>query len=483
MMDLKRQALRGGLAKGVAQATNMILRLGLLIALARILEPADFGLVGMVTAITGVLGLFKEFGLSMATVQRDKITDAQISALFWVNMGVGAVLAIVSVAVSPLVADFYHEPRLSLVMSALGLGFIFSAAGVQQLAVLQRRIRFTAIAFIDVASLLISGAISIFLAVRGSGYWALVAWSVTLPLAATILAWQQSGWIPGRPQRQPGMGPLLRFGGIQTVNGLVIYVAYNLDKILLGRFWGPEVLGVYGRAYQLITIPTDQINGTVGSIAIPVLSRLQNNPERLKRYFLKSYALVLALTIPAAAICALFAEELIFVMFGPKWSDAAPIFRLLAPTILAFALISPTGWFLVAVGMVGRSLWLALAIAPILITGYAIGLRYGATGVAVGFSCAMVLWVIPHLFWCFHGTVISVKDLLVVTSRPLISGVVSASCALGVLLIYGPFASASMTLAVGGTILVTVYLTMLLFVMGQKAFYLDLLRGLRTRPG
>jgi PST family polysaccharide transporter len=479
MNDFKGRTLRGGLAKVGAKAADFLLRMGSLMVLARLLEPTDFGLVGMVTAITGVLGLLKEFGLSTATVQRATITDEQLSTLFWINIVGGAILGLASLATAPFVAAFYHEPRLFLVMIVLGSGFLFNAAGVQHSALLQRQMRFTALAIIEVLSLLISSAISIALATRGYGYWALVAWSITLPLASTLLTVFQSGWIPGRPRLNTGMRSMMRFGSIVTLNGLVVYIAYNLDKILLGRFWGAEVVGIYGRAYQLVTLPTDYLNGATGSVAIPVLSRLQDDPEQLRNYFLKGYSLVLALTIPITAACALFANELILVIFGPKWNDAIPIFRLLAPTILVFALINPTGWLLVSLGMVGRSLRIALAIASLVITGCVIGLPYGAKGVAFGYSAALTLWVVPHLLWCFHGTVISFRDVLLVASRPFTSGIVGASCALGVLLLVGPSVSTLATLLLGGTVLIAVYVWMLLFVMGQKTLYLDLLRSMR----
>jgi O-antigen/teichoic acid export membrane protein len=478
--DLKGRALRGGLAKGGAQASNFLLRIGCLMVLARLLEPADFGLVGMVTAITGVLSLFREFGLSTATIQRATITDEQTSTLFWVNIAIGAALGLTSVAAAPSIAAFYHEPQLVLVMSVLGTGFIFNAAGVQHSALLQRQMQFTALAVIEVLSLFISCAISIVMAVRGHGYWSLVAWSVTFPLVSTILTWIKSGWVPGGPRLNSGIRSMVRFGGIVTLNNLVIYTAYNLDKVLLGRFWGAEVMGLYGRAYQLITLPTDQINGTTGSIAIPVLSRLQDDPQRLRTYFLKGYSLVLALTVPIAVACALFADELILIMFGPKWNDAAPIFRLLAPTVLVFALINPTGWLLVSLGMVGRSLRIALAIAPVVITGYLLGLPYGAKGVALGYSIAMAAWLVPHLLWCFHGTVVSFRDALLVVSRPLISGIVGGACALGASLLIGPAAPAIVTLLIGCTVLATVYAWFLLFVMGQRTLYLDFVHGLKA---
>ena len=149
---------------------------------------------------------------------------------------------------------------------------------------------------------------------------------------------------------------MMRFGGTITLNGLVVYIAYNLEKVLLGRFWGAEAVGIYGRAYQLVNIPTDNLNSAVGGVAFAALSRLQEEPQRLKSYFLKGYSLVLALTLPTTIVCALFANDLIFVLLGPKWKEAIPIFRLLAPTILAFAMINPFGWLLFAMGKVARSL-------------------------------------------------------------------------------------------------------------------------------
>ncbi len=480
MQDLKQRAIRGGLAKTCAQVANVGLRVGSLMVLARLLSPADFGLVGMVTAVTGVLSFLREFGLSTASVQRATVSDEQMSTLFWVNVLVGLLLGVISLAIAPLVVAFYHEPRLYAVTLALATGFVFNAAGVQHNALLQRRLRFTALATIEVLSLFTSSVVSIVMAWHGWAYWALVAWSVTLPLSATVFTWLVAHWIPGRPRRRMGLKSMVRFGGTVTLNSLVVHLAYNVDKILLGRFWGPEITGIYGRAYQLINLPADNLNLSVGAVTFPVLSRVQHDPERLKAYFLKAYALVLSATIPVAIACALFAQDLILVMLGQKWSDAVPVFRLLVPTVLVFAIINPTGWLLVSLGMVGRSLKIALVIAPLVFTGCIIGLPYGPEGVAIGFSSAMVVWVVPHLLWVFHGTVVSYRDALTVLSRPVLSGVGGAMAAMA----FMPFSSALPPVArlmVGCPVLFGVYAWILLFVMAQKPFYIDILRVLKSR--
>jgi O-antigen/teichoic acid export membrane protein len=479
--DLKGRTIRGGFAKICSQAANFILRIGSLMILARLLNPRDFGLVGMVTAVTGVLELFKDFGLSTATVQRASVTDQQTSTLFWINMLVGSILAILSVAIAPVVATFYHEPRLLWVTIVLALGFLFNAAGVQHSALLQREMRFTALAGIEVVSLSLSIAVGIGMALGGFRYWSLVGMTLTGPLISTIGMWLMTAWIPGRPHKQAGIRSMMRFGGTVTLNGLVVYVAYNLEKVLLGRFWGAQALGIYGRAYQFINIPTSNLNSAVGAVAFPALSRVQENPARFRSYFIKGYSFVLALTLPITILCALFANDLILVLLGPKWKEAAPIFRLLAPTIMIFALINPLSWLLFALGMVGRSLKIALVLAPLVIAGYVAGLSRGPKGVALGYSSAMLLSVLPLIAWAVHGTMVSFRDVLTAVSRPMLSGIVAAAVAFASQFFYGHSLFPIIRLILGGTVTMGVYLWMLLYVMGQKAFYLDLLRGLKRR--
>ncbi len=482
MKDLKERVIRGGFAKVCAQAANFTLRIGSLMVLARLLDPKDFGLVGMVTAFTGVLNLFRDFGLSAATVQRVDVTDEQISTLFWINILVGVILALSLTALAPVVVGFYHEPHLLWVTIVLSTAFLFNAAGVQHSALLQRQMRFTALATIEIISLITSTSIGISMAVAGFGYWALVATAVSVPLVGTLCLWQTTGWIPGKPRLQSGLHSLMRFGGTLTLISVVMYIAYNLEKVLLGRFWGANAVGIYGRAFQLINMPTENLNSSVGEVAFSALSRVQNDPGRFRNYFLKGYSLVLALTIPMTIAVCLFAHDLIFVLLGPKWKDAAEILRLLAPTILIFALINPIGWLIFSLGMVGRSLKATLVFAPLVICGYVMGLPYGPKGVAFGYSAVMALWAVPLIMWGIHGTVVSFRDIVLAASRPLVSGIVATALAFGVQFLCGPSLSPLPRLILGAIVLLGAYAGMLLYVMGQKAFYLNLVRGLAGRP-
>jgi PST family polysaccharide transporter len=481
MKDLKERTLRAGFAKAFAQGLSFIIRLASLMVLARLLDPQDFGLVGMVTAITGMFVFFKDAGLSIVTVQRATITDEQISTLFWINILVGALLSLFSLAIAPVLASFYHEPRLFLVTAVSALGFLFNAFGVQHSALLQRKMSFTILSAIDVISLLVSITVGIGMAIGGYGYWALVGMAIVLPAASSVGLWLTMPWIPGLPCRGVGIGSMVRFGGMSTLNSFIVYIAFNFEKVLLGRFWGAEALGIYGRAYQLVNIPTENLNSAIGGVAISALSRLQDNPARFKSYFLSGYSLLISLTVPITIACALFADDIILLFLGPKWQDAVPIFRLLAPTILTFALVNPFGSLLISLGMVGRSLKIAFVLAPLMIAAYVLGLPYGPKGVALAYSAAMVLCVVPLIAACIHGTTISPKDFLPVVGRPLLSALVGGMLAYAAQLLYGQSLPPVFRLILGCGILSLSYLWMLLYVMGQKAFYLELLQGLRGR--
>ncbi len=435
----------------------------------------------MVTAFTGVLSLFRDFGLSSAAIQRPVVTDEQASTLFWINALVGVLLGLLALALAPAVASFYHEPRLVGVTAALSAGFVFNAVGVQHGVILQREMRFTALSTINVVSLVVGSAIGISGALAGYGYWSLVAMTVSLPLSSTVGLWLATGWMPGRPRRHSGIRSMMRFGGIMTTNVLVSYAATNFDKVLLGRYWGVEALGIYSRAFSLISIPTENLNAAAGEVAFSAFSRLQNDPVRLKSYFLKGYALLLATTLPITIACALFADDLILVVLGPKWREATAVFRLLAPTILTFAIVNPLGWLIYSLGMAVRGLKMALVVAPFMIAGYFIGLPYGLTGVAFAYSAAALLWAVPAIMWAVHGTVVSTRDVLMTASRPLGSGVVAGIVAFGVGLTCGQLYPLFRLIVETGVLLV-VYVALLLFVTGKRSEYMDIIRSLKRPP-
>ena len=479
MHDLKQRAVRGGVARLCAQGMVFLLRIGSLMVLARILTPKDFGIVNMAAVFTTILFLLRDFGLSAASVQRSTVSQEQISGLFWINIVICGAIWVLGVAAAPAIAAFYDEPRLYGVTIVLAAGFFLNALGVQHSALLQRQMRVTTLALINVISSALGVAIGIAAAMAGYGYWALVVISVACPLIGTLGYWLATGWIPSRFDRRAGMGSLIRFGGGLTLVTILVYIGYNAEKVMIGRLWGAAAIGIYGRAYQIISIPTDNLNGAIGEVAFATLSRLQHDPARFKSYFLKVLSLVLGLTVPVTIACGLFADDVVYLLLGPNWNDAIAIVRLLAPTILVFAIINPLGWVIFSMGLINRGLKVAPIIAIFMIIAYILSIPYGPKGVAFAYSAALTLWVIPHILWSVHRTPISFWDILQVISRPICCGVVAGGIAFSVRLLLGGAVSAFPRLLLESGVLFATFFGVFLFAAGQKSLYLEVIRGIR----
>jgi PST family polysaccharide transporter len=268
-----------------------------------------------------------------------------------------------------------------------------------------------------------------------------------------------------------------------TCNGLLVFLAWNADNILLGRVWGPDALGLYGRAFQLATLPVQQLTGAVSGVAFTAFSRIQDDSDRLAKSFLKAYSLLVSLTVPIAISCPLFAEEIIRVVLGPKWMEAAPIFRLLAPTALVFALANPLSWLVLSTGRVRRALGISAATTPVVIVGIILGLGYGPIGVALGYSLAMALVVIPITAWSKQGTSITWADLWRASKHPLFAGLLAGAIGLIVKFTLGGMLAAVSHLLVGLAVVFCAY-TCALIAMDQERLWADLVTQVisKTRP-
>ena len=475
--DLKQKVVQGGTAKLLGQAANFVLRLAFLAVMARLLSPEEFGLVAMVTVVTVFYGLLTSAGLSSATIQRVTVTDVQMSTLFWVNMLIGAVLCALCLATAPALVAFFDEPRLMWVTAAMAAGFLGNAAGVQHIALLQRDLRFVTLASIEVLAQVASLATGIALGVAGLGYWALVAATLAGPSVLTVLAWITTRWIPGRPHRDAEILSMLRFGGVVTIQTVLNYGAQNIDKVLLGRFWGPDTLGIYGRAYQLVAMPMTNLNAAVGWVAFSALSRIQDDPRRYRSYFLKGYSVVVSIAVPILVFAAVFADDTVRVVLGAQWTDVSLIFQLLAPAALVVALIEPPlYWLLHSLGMVGRSLRITCAFFGVTLIACVAGIPHGATGIASAYSIALLLWLVPCLAWCVHGTPVRLSDLFHTSWGPLLGSAVASAVAF---VAVNNFSQPLVRLLLGGVLMCCAYFAIVWFIFRQRDFYLGLVKDLR----
>jgi PST family polysaccharide transporter len=467
--DLKTRSIRGGAVTLVGQAGQLGLTAGSIVVLARLLTPGDFGLVAMVAAITGFIATFKDAGLSMATVQRQEIDHEKVSTLFWINVAFSTALVAFVAVLAPAIAWLYGEPRLIWITLGLSAAFLFAGLTVQHQALLRRQMRFRALVAVDIASRLVGVLAAVIAATRGAAYWALVVMALTTTAANTIGVWWLCRWRPGRPRWTADVRGMLAFGGNLSLSGIVNNGARNLDNVLIGAVWGAGMLGAYSKAYQLLLLPFQQFAAPVTAVALPVLSRLQSDPVRFRRYFRGGILLMTALGMPLVAFAFVTAHDLTLLVLGDQWTAAAPIFMALAPAAFIETFNVANGWAFVPLGRTDRYLRCVAVSSVVIVVAFAIGLPWGPIGVACGYSVARVLLRLPQAIYAFHGTPLTLGDLGAALWRPAVASLLAAAL-LGAATTSAPWpVSPAARIAVGLPTYVAFYGLLLLLLPGGRA--------------
>ena len=402
--DLKGRTIRGGAVTVFAQGAQFTLQMLCTVVLARLLTPADFGLIAMVNVLTVFAHMFSEGGLAIATIQRKEINQQQVTALFWVNVVIGVVIMLAVAATAPVLTWFYREPRLVGITYLAATAFFFIGLGVQHDALLRRQMRFVAMATRNVAAAAVAVGVGIAMGWLGAGYWALVTYPVVGSVTRTVLSWLMVDWRPGRPRRAKDVRSMLMLGGNQTAANCVIHVSTSLDSLLIGRFWGAGPLGLYAKAQALLLLPFRQLDGPLTAVALPALSRIQDDPERLAHYYLRLTNLLMWATTPLVGLLFVAAQPVIVLVLGDQWRESAAVFRIFAALAPAFPLLQVNVLLFQCRGQTDRLLKLTLLRAPVLMGSVAAGLPFGIRGVALAYTAAN-LATLPWVFaYTFSGT-------------------------------------------------------------------------------
>jgi len=426
--ELKRRSAHGAVLTLAVQLFKMVIQFCTQVALARMLAPADFGLVAMVVPLIAAIQLLNDLGLSAAVVQRQTISHGQLSALFWVNAAAGTLLALLAVALGPWVADFYDQPQLVWIIAAMGSILALSGLTTQQMALMTRSMRFGTLATIDLASVIVSMAAGIIAAMAGLGFWALVLMQVANGLTMLVLSWALSGWIPSRPRFQRDLGSLLAFGGNVTAYNILGYLINNLHSVLIGAKLGPAALGLYDRSYRLVFQPLWQTTTPILRVAVPLLSRLTDREEEYRHTYLMLLAVTMVATVPGLTATVALAHPLITSLLGARWAEAAPVFAWLSIAALTLQLRQAATWLYQSQDRTREQLRWGGAGSIAIILSYPIGLYWGGlVGVAMGAALSGLFIQNPLLWWnaTRHGP-IRLRDFLSLAGMILISATISA---------------------------------------------------------
>lgn len=422
--DLKKRSLKSGAVTLTSQGMMFVIQLASTMILARILTPQDYGMMAMVVSITGLASILSNLGLSTATIQRAEITHEQVSTLFWINTAIGALVTVVIASLSPVVAWFYQTPELVWMMLALSSNFFINGMTVQHSALLNRQMKFYALAKIQVLSTLIGIASAIVAAKYGLGYWALVINSVVTSVTSVIGTWLSSGWMPGLPRKSSEVKSMVKFGSDIVGFNFINYFARNLDNILIGRYHGSAELGLYGKAYQLLMMPITNLRDPMSKVAMPSLSRLQHDSEQYRNYYKKFLTILCFVSMPLVVFMFVFAENIIDFFLGSQWIGATEIFQILAIVAFAQSATSTRGLVLLTTGKSRKYLIIGAASSVIVCISFIVGLPWGAKGVAVGYATATYLKFYPFLYFSFKGTPICFMDFMSAISKSMISSLI-----------------------------------------------------------
>lgn len=397
--SLGRTAAGGALVAMGGQMAKIVVQFGGVILLARLLTPRDYGLVTMVLAIVGVGEVLRDFGLSSAAIQARRLSRAQRDNLFWINTAIGFVLALVVFLAAGRIAAFYDEPLLRGVAQAIALTFLLNGLTTQYRAHLTRELRFKRLTAAEVGGQLAGLAIAVALALAGYGYWALVVQQVVQ--AAMILAVMVAAarWLPGLPKREGEVRGFLRFGGNVMASQMLAWFSNNVGQILIGNRLGAAPLGLYNRAFALVAMPLTQLNAPATSVALPVLSRLHDDPGRYAAFLLRGQAALMHFLIAVFAFACAQAGPLIVLALGAQWTEAVPMFQALAIGAVFQSAGYAAYWVFMSKGLTASQLRYAMASRAMMIACIAIGAQWSALGVAAGYAVGSALSWPLSLWW------------------------------------------------------------------------------------
>lgn len=432
--NLKKRSIQSGAVTVGSQGLKMMIHLGSTMILARILVPEDYGIMAMVMAIAGFAKMFINMGLSAATIQRADINQAQVSTLFWINAGMGLLLMILLASLSPVVAWFYNTPELTWVTVAMSTMFLLNGLSVQHSALMSRQMRFFALSAINVVSMLAGISVAIFAALQGLGYWALVLNSLVNSFCTVSLKWLTVRWLPSLPSRASGVGSMIKFGSDLLGFNIVNYFARNLDNILIGRFHGSGPLGFYNKAYQLLMMPITNLRDPLLRVATPALSRLQNEPENYRNYYIKLVSILAFMSMPLVTFLFVCSDHVIGFILGPKWIEASELFKILALVALIQPVVSTQGLVMISTGRSRRYLVLGILGVAVISLAFVLGVPWGAKGVAIAYVIAEYVKFLPFLYISIKDTPVSIINFLYAIYKPF-----TASLMMGVvcyLLVY-----------------------------------------------
>ena len=381
------------------------------IALARILVPADFGVIVTVKIFTGLAGYFASGGLGEALVQKKEIDDDHYRVVFTLQLLIGVVFYSVFYFTAPLLSAFFNDPIYGALIQVSAISFMLAPLSNMHRTRLRRDMRFKAMAGVGLTSLTVAGTTSIYLALNNFGPWSLVFGGLAGEVTSMIVLRWLVKWRPAIYFNAEIAKPLSQYGVKTSVNEILVYFRGQTANFLLAKFSSPANVGLFNKADSLNMLPLTVIGSSVYQPIFRSLSMIQDDIDKTRYVFLKTVSLLALYMLPFYVGLYWLAEPFIFLVYGESWLGAVEVLEILAFLGVIFCVGYPAGAILAAQDWLGREIYMQLISWVILIVGCYVGLEWGVTGVALAVIVSR-LYSVAHIFWLVHKCIgVKLKQL------------------------------------------------------------------------
>lgn len=400
-MSLREQAFSGIRWTTLSSLGRALLQVFQIAILARLLTPADFGLVAIVAALMAILQIFSDAGVSNAIIHYQDITPTELSSLYWLNVGISATLGLLLALASPWISLWYHEAELRPLFMIAALTLVIGALGQQARIVAQKNLRFADLAKVELGAALAGAAVAVALAVLGGGVYSLITGSLAAAATGALLAWVYltKGWRPRLSVSVTEIRRFLRFGSYIIGNNLVNAFNSQVDVLLGGRLLGAQAIGLYSVPKDFSLRLAGIINPVVTQVSLPVMAKAQTDVTLLKKLYLRMMRMTASVSFPVYVALAVFPGEVVRVLLGGQWHSAVPLLRLLACSALLRSTGNPVGSLLMALGRPDLSFHWNLALLGIMAPAVWLGSQFGLIGMAIAIALVALLLYVPN--WYF----------------------------------------------------------------------------------
>ncbi|MDP2770610.1 MAG: MOP flippase family protein [Giesbergeria sp.] len=396
-MTLKHKTFSAVRWTTAATGVRALLQIAQVAVLARLLAPADYGLMAMVSVVLGFASIFADMGMNSAYVQRQNVSEQERSSLFWLNVGMSGALTLVVLVLSPLLARWFGDVRLTPLLMLAASTFVISALGQQVRMSAEKAMNFRPVVLLEVVAALLGFAAAVAGALAGWGVYALLVGGIVSAVSGTLLAWLYlaDGWRPLWRFKLADVRGYMGFGGALVANNLVNEVNRGIDLLLGGRMLGAAALGLYSMPRQIVFQIQGMVNPIITRVGFPLIAQVQTDIPRVRAIYLKTLNMTAATNAPLYVGIAFFAPEVVRIVLGDKWLEAADLLRLLA--ILGFirSTGNPVGSLLLGMGRADLSLKWNLAMLLVVPPMLWVCSQYGTMGLAWGLLGLQVALFVP----------------------------------------------------------------------------------------